>query len=349
MGFGRTVAWDVPLLEGYDHTFVPNVSRSPGTHHFTGIDNPDVVPTISRWKPDALLVYGWNYRSHLAVLRAFHGRVPILFRGDSTLIDEGPGLRKWARRVVLSWVYRRVDVALYVGSHNKDYFRAHGLKDAALQWAPHSVENDRFTDPDGSLERSAQQWKQELGIPSDAVVVLFAGKLERKKAPDLLLRAMMNRTRSNEHLIIVGTGELEEQLRRMAHNAPNVHFLGFQNQSAMNVVYRLGDVFVLPSRGPGETWGLAVNEAMASSRPVVVSDRVGCAPDLVRRNETGTVFSSDNQAGLDAAITPLLNSAPLRQRLGMRAAQHIQGWSLAEQARCIEEAVARALTGATGA
>jgi hypothetical protein len=90
-GFGKLFQWDIPLLDGYDHEFVSNVAHEPGTHHFRGIDSPDLNERICTWRPDVLLVYGWSYKAHLAAMRYFHGRVPVLFRGDSTLLDEQPG------------------------------------------------------------------------------------------------------------------------------------------------------------------------------------------------------------------------------------------------------------------
>ena len=69
--------------------------------------------------------------------------------------------------------------------------------------------------------------------------------------------------------------------------------LPFQNQSRMPLVYRLGNIFVLPSAHE-ETWGLAVNEAMACGRPVLVSDMVGCAPELVMPGQTGEIFRTDD-------------------------------------------------------
>lgn len=348
-GFGASFQWDVPLLEGYDRVFVPNVSRDPGTHHFGGIDGPALVAQVGAWEPDAVLVYGWNYRSHLRALRAFHGRTPVLFRGDSTLTDEGRGLGARAqtlvRRGLLGWVYRHVDVALYVGQRNRDYFRAHGLGEDQLVWAPHSVENARFEDGlDGHYELEAARWRSEVGIGAGDRTILFAGKLEPKKAPEVLLEAYQRAFPAlgeppgeRVHLLFVGTGPLEGELRARAGSDSRVQFLGFQNQSRMPVAYRLGDVFVLPSRGPGETWGLAVNEAMVCGRPVVVADRVGCAPDLVGGGENGYVVPSGDAAVLGDALRRTL-AGDLRA-MGAASAKRIAEWSIPEQARQIERAV----------
>jgi glycosyltransferase involved in cell wall biosynthesis len=335
-GFGRRVKWDIPLLGGYDHTFVHNDSSKPGTGHFLGISSRELLSSVTAWNPDVLLVYGWKYHSHLQIMRRMHGRLPIMFRGDSTLLGSKAGIQRWARHRVLSWVYRHVDLALYVGQHNRAYFAAHGLEDERLAWAPHSVENDRFQDPHGSFRRQANAWRQDLGIADDETVALFVGKLEPVKAPDLLLAAFMARAQPRAHLIMAGTGPLEATLRRRAKGNRHVHFIGFQNQSRMPVVYRLGDFFVLPSRS--ETWGLAVNEAMASGLPAIVSNRVGCAPDLVESGKTGSVFRHDDVGALTKLLTEYFGDATLRATLSAGAEERIGKWSLEEQATRLEEA-----------
>ena len=339
-GFGASFAWDIPLLDGYAYTFVDNVADDPGPHHFRGIDAPTLVPTVGAWRPDAILVFGWSYRAHLHAIRAFHGRVPVIFRGDSTLIDERRDLagraRSVARRLALRWVYGHVDRALYVGTNNRDYFLAHGLTDAQLSWVPHAIDTERFGGADGTLEEDALAWRRSLGISDADRAAVFVGKLEPKKAPDVLLDAFLGGSSGLDHLLFCGTGPLEEALRARAGDRAGIHFLGFQNQTRMPLAYRLGDVMVLPSRGPGETWGLAVNEAMACRRPSVVTDRVGCAPDLVVA-ATGRVVPADHADALASAIAEVVKPG-VAERMGEHAHNLIQAWTLDEAARRIGEA-----------
>ena len=332
-GFGQVVQWDVPLLDGYDYVFVPNESRAPGTHHYQGIKSKQFLPTVKEWKPDAMLVFGWNYHSHLTAMRAFHGKVPIYFRGDSTLVNRSRGLRGVARRHFLRWVYTHVDTAFYVGVRNREYFLEHGLNENQLVWAPHAVDNARFASDDPERNRAAKAWRERLGIPTDALTVLFAGKFEIRKAPEVLLDAFLNRNHPEDHLILAGTGGLGDVLKARAGDHQNVHFIGFQNQSQMPLVYRLGDVFALPSRD--ESWGLAINEAMACSRPVIASDAVGCAADLVLSHHTGEVFASEQRSSLRSALDLLLSDRDALLRMGKNAAQLIEKWSIEELARIV--------------
>jgi len=149
-----------------------------------------------------------------------------------------------------------------------------------------------------------------LGIADEQTVFLFAGKLSPRKDPEILLSALIAAKNailgSRAQLMFVGDGELAAPLHGRVSRRSDVHFLGFQNQSVMPVIYRLGDVTILPSRY-GETWGLAVNESMACGRPVIVSDRVGCAPDLVHDGQTGLVFEHANEKSLRDAIEQFCN------------------------------------------
>ena len=328
-GFGRQIRWDIPLLEGYEYTFLKNTAQSPGSHHFQGVANPDLVKEVNQWKADAVLVFGWCYQSHLSALRYFKGKIPVYFRGDSHLLDEQPGLKKNLRRLALKWVYRHIDYAFYVGTANKRYFLSHGLKEAQLIFAPHAVDNQRFADDDEQYARQAKEWRLQLGIPEGQIVILFAGKFESKKNPLLLLQAAKHFSKSARFsFVFAGNGPLEEPLKEEAQGLVNVHFIDFQNQSYMPALYRLGDIFVLPSQGPGETWGLAVNEAMACSRPVLVSDKVGCAVDLVAEGCNGFVFSHDSVTDLTEKIKLVSNDITT---MGAKSYRMIQDWCFEKQ------------------
>lgn len=292
--FGKEIKWDIPLLEGYNYTFVKNISKYPTSRTFKGIVNPTLNKEIENWKADFILVYGWNHYSHFKAMKYFKGKIPVYFRGDSTLIDEVAGIKTIMRMIWLRYVYKYIDFAFYVGKNNKDYFLKHGLKENQLIYVPHIIDNERFFDKEGSYKTKAKKWRTELGYTPDDFVFLFVGKFEAKKNPFLLIEVA--KKLSDKMFLFVGNGELEENMKKEAEKIPNVKFIPFQNQSMMPIIYRLGDVFVLPSSGPGETWGLAVNEALACNIPVIVSDKVGCALDLVIENETGFVFKSNNTA-----------------------------------------------------
>lgn len=290
--FGKEIYWDIPLLDGYKYKFLKNTSKEPGSHHFKGIINPTLNKEIEDWGPDIIWVWGWSFDSHLKAMRYFKGKVPVWFRGDSTLLDEPKGfsLKKSLRRIFLKWVYSYVDKALYVGTYNKAYFIAHGLKENQLVYAPHAIDNDRFADPNGKFSEEAIKWREELGINSSSRVLIFVGKFEEKKNP-FFFRKLIEQAGKDIIGIMVGNGHLEKDLKTSAPK--NLLFLPFQNQSKMPVVYRMADALILPSTGPGETWGLVMNEALASGTPIIASEKCGGAVDLVNAYN-GYLINSEN-------------------------------------------------------
>jgi len=296
-GFGTAVKWDIPLTDGYDFELVENTAAEPGTHHFLGLRNPGLVQQVKAWGPTAVHITGWAWLSHLQAILAFsRSGIPVVFRGDSHLLDRG-GALSWAKRSLLRWLYSYVTAFLVVGTANRQYYRAFGVPEARLFPCPYGIDVGRFAEPNERLERAAQEWRAELALPETDLALIYAGKFERKKRPVELMRAIQKLDNPSLRLIMLGSGELNDEVKTIAAADPQrFRVLPFQNQSRMPLVYRLGDVFVLPS-AYGETWGLAVNEAMACGRPVLVSNKVGCAADLVKCG-TGWVFDSDDPKSL---------------------------------------------------
>ncbi len=326
-GFGKSIQWDIPLLDGYEWELLPP-ARPVERRTFWNMDSPELISRISAWQPDAVLVCGWNFASHFRVMRWFHGRIPVLFRGDSTLLDDCPGIRSFARSMLLRYVYRHIDFAIAVGSCNREYFRKNGLGESQLVTAPHAIDNQRFAGTDDQFDREAELLRREMGFGDHDVVILFAGKFERKKDPLGLVRVfqMAASERTSLRLLLVGDGVLEPELRRVIGTDERIRILPFQNQQRMPVVYRVGDIVCLPSRF-NETWGLCLNEAMACGRAVMATDRVGAARDLLVEGRTG--FRCP-ELGSDGAVD-VFRSLPERRilldEMGVQSQRFIQDWS----------------------
>ena len=333
-GFGKIILWDIPLLDGYEYTMMNNVSNNPGSHHFKGIINPTLINEIESWGATAVLIYGWSFNSHLKCMRYFKGKIPVYFRGDSNLLVEGGNtFKKWIRKYFLTWVYSYIDIAFYVGQANKRYFINNGLKCDQLIFAPHAIDNNRFSN------FSNHSFRIDLGISSEKIVFLFAGKFESIKNPLLLMNAFLKIGNINSVLLFVGNGPLENELKNkwMQLNSEMkncIHFLDFQNQTLMPDIYKTADVFVLPSQG--ETWGLSINEAMASSKAILVSDKCGAALDLVKDNQNGFVFESNNEKSLINKMELLIKQKEMLVDFGQCSFEIIRDWSFEKIALIIE-------------
>jgi len=305
--FGVNFAWDVDLKTGYDWEIVPNTASEPDTLRFGGLRNPALPARIRVWHPDAILLFGYNYHSHLILLAwaRFHG-LPMIFRGDSHLLGR-PRL-PFFKRKLLNIIYRQFTAVTYVGHANHDYFSRLGVPERKLFFAPHAVNATHFAPDDPNHRQQANLLRAKLGLAPSTLVVLFAGKLTPSKQPDLLLEIFIQLQPPDTALVFVGDGSERDVLQARAASRPDtaVRFLPFTNQSEMPSRYLLADLFVLPSQGHYETWGLAVNEAMHMGVPCLVSDLVGCQNDLVTDGETGWVFRAGRKDSLRSKLSEAL-------------------------------------------
>ncbi|MDA2914315.1 glycosyltransferase, partial [Acidobacteriia bacterium AH_259_A11_L15] len=254
-------------------------------------------------------------------------RLPILFRSEANPAD--PTRRQWAplKYIFLPLVLRRCRALLTIGTRNAEFYRRYGIPKEKLFWTPYAVDNDFFQQQRAALQPRRADLRRELGLPAEAVVLLYAGRLAPEKGLDNLLQALHRLAAPGVWLLLAGEGRsrkaLEEQARSLP--LPRVLFLGLQGQKQLARSYVAADIFVLPSHR--EPWGLVVNEAMNFALPVLVSERAGAVPDLVEGGENGFVFPPGDPDALAGCLRRLVNDPALRQRMGQRSLERIQAWS----------------------
>lgn len=311
-GFSSDVQWDVPVREGYRHWFLagPACTRSLG-----------VASAVLARRCDVVWIHGYSSPGAWLVVASCSARgVPVFIREEATLLDPRPAAKRLVKALVLPILFRLVH-GLCIGHQNRRYFERYGLRGRRLFLARYSVDNAFFRKQAAVLAPERDAIRRSFGLRPDQPVVLFCGKLIPKKDPLLLLRAFATVRRAVPcSLLIAGDGplraEAEELVRR--EPVPDVLITGFLNQSELPRAYAAADVAVLPS-AERETWGLVVNEAMNFGLPVVVSDRVGCAADLVHDGENGSVFPAGSADALAGALRRLVADLPRCRRWGERS------------------------------
>jgi glycosyltransferase involved in cell wall biosynthesis len=351
-GFGGVqVRWDVPLLDGYAHEFLPGF-RNKGTLGFVTPVSYGIFSRLRSGKFDAVWIHGYNTLNTLHALAAARMlNIPAMMRTDSTLEDRSRGRMKLAvKTVFFSFLRHMVCGILSVGKKNTEYWRDSLGNDVPVFPMPYAVDNDYFGRRSAEAAPDRETLRCNLNLVPGLPVFLFASKLlPRKRCMDLLeafLRlAAAGAGDPPAYLLIVGDGEeraaLESRIRQSG--TANVRMLGFQNQSELPRFFDLCDVFVLPSIH--EPWGLIVNEAMSASRAVVVSDQVGCAPDLIRNGENGFVFPSKNIDALSKVLRCFLDDSSLAAAMGRKAAETIATFSFDEDVTGLRRALAFAVPG----
>ena len=319
-GFGVAFDWDIDLLSGYRSQFLTNLSRRPSTDRFWGCDTPDVAREISEGRFDAFVVPGWALWSYWQAARACRrAGVPVFVRGDSQLAGQRDGALRIAKALIFPHLLRRFDGFFHVGQRNREYLLHYGAPPQRLFFSPHCVDNAAFR---AGSEAERQQAASTGTARGGSKRILFVGKLvERKRPLDLLhAAAQVRRHGMSVEVAFAGSGELASSLEQFAKATDlPVQFHGFVNQSEMPAIYASADVIALPSDG-SETWGLVVNEAMACGVPAVVSDVVGCGPDLVESGATGATFPLGDIPAMAKAIEAVLafDAPTMRDRLEAR-------------------------------
>ena len=292
--FGIDLQWDVDLLGGYQNQSL-YLKANYGV-----AEQARATFRILNWLVKGgrtpLLLIGWStYCIQVVWLLCIVFGIPVITHSDNTLLSAQLGSKSRWRQALLGWLLRRSSAHLYVGSRNREYLLSLGVSEHQLYYTPHSVENSRFSTQLAQLLPHRTQICGDYGIDPELPTFLFCGKLIPIKQPIDLLDAFVDAgLTSCAQLIFVGEGELRTNIEKRVQETKNVHLLGFFNQSAMPLVYVLGEILCLVSKS--ETWGLVVNEAFASGRPVIVTESVGSVPDLINPSVGWTVRFGDHNA-----------------------------------------------------
>ncbi len=323
-GFGIELKWDIQLVDGYKHQFLSSKNK---------IDGFDwgVIGALLRNKFDVLLVHGYNnVTSLLAILVARLIGTKVLMRGDTRqqLHHKHNILKSLFKRIV----FKLCNGFVTIGTLNKNYYLQFGVPLDRLFFAPFSVNNQQFIVSKESRADCRQKVRSDLGLSADSLIVLFVSKLIKIKRADDLIQAFANLTEEfpNVHLVIAGSGEDEEKLHSQAEllSIQQIHFLGFQNQTQLPTLYAASDIFVLPS--DTESWGLVLNEVMAAGMPVIVSNEVGAAADLVEGKGTGIVYPCGDISALCNSLKILLANSSQRESMASKASELIKQWDTRE-------------------
>jgi glycosyltransferase involved in cell wall biosynthesis len=322
-GFGKSLSWDIDLLDGYDYEFL-DTYKGPRFDSFWGLRlKRGFGRELRQMGAKVLWIQGWQVAAYWqAVFEARKVDTEVWLRGDTNLRSSVGGMGRQLKRQLLRELLSRIDRMLYVGEANRKFYIEQGIREECLAPAPHCVDNSRFTAGAAAARYERYRIREEWQIPTEAFCFLFAGKLIVKKRPFDLIEAARRLQHALQgtkiHLLWVGTGELGGELRQICNvlfdadngkringlkgcHGPNASFVGFLNQSEISRAYVAADCLVLPSDAR-ETWGLVVNEAMASGLPCIVSNACGCMEDLVEPIRPDLIFPVGDIVALERAM-----------------------------------------------
>jgi glycosyltransferase involved in cell wall biosynthesis len=322
-GFGLNLKWDIPLLEGYRYEFLNNYSLFPPTNKPWGLFNPSVLSKLKKRKYDAVLIYGYLFLTNWLVSLAYCLReIPVILAGE-TLLFRRPG---FVKKSLLRLFLKNIQACLYEGNKSLEFYKYFKISEKELFFLPCCVNNDFFITEVDKWQGMKEIMKRDNSIPRDFPVILYASKLIPRKRPLDLLKAFTE-LQTKAALIFVGDGELKPSLRDYAdkHQIKNVFFPGFKNQSELPYYYAIADMFVLPSAY--EPWGLVINEAMCAKLPIITTDKVAAAYDLVKEGKNGYVLKVGDIESLRKSLEILVLEANRRSEMGSESFKIISGWN----------------------
>jgi glycosyltransferase involved in cell wall biosynthesis len=305
--FGRTIAWDVPLLSGYAYSALPE-ERYTGLCRIIKLYDR-LTNSINQKRPEVVLITAYSDPfSLIALLVAKSSGAGVVMRHEaSDVAIKRTWTKNLLRTIVLRQLYQYVDEFAFIGTEARLHLLRHGVPDRKLNRAPYCVDTSFF---EGQVRRWTPlraELRHALGIGSSEMALVFSGKLIPKKDPILVIEAISRLPRlvkDRIHFIVIGDGELKGEIEKIGRLVlgRRLHLLGFLNQTEIGRGYACGDCLILPSReGAGETWGLVVNEALQFGLGVIVSEGVGCGVDLVNKH-IGSRFISGDADSLAKAI-----------------------------------------------
>lgn len=316
------IAPDDELLAGYPSTIMPNYSPHPSYLNWPfGLMNFGIWRIIKRGRFDAVILQSWtNVTWWVAFVACRRFGVPVLFMTDSNIAQErfkSPSKLALKRLLLRDWLFSRASGFLTSGRANEEFYRAYGVPQEKMVRHPFSFGYDHLLEEARRVAPQREQIRASLGLAPGELVFAFIGRLSQEKRPLDLLQAYHRVQAPAKRLLIVGDGPLRGDLERAIaqQQIPGTVLTGFQPRERLWPYYAAADVLVLSSGA--ETWGIVVNEAMCFGLPIIASDQVGAAVDLVDEGRNGFVYPAKDVAKLTTAMDRFAGLT-LEQRAGFR-------------------------------
>lgn len=304
---------------------------------------------LDEFHSEAVVVPGWGYRGALLALNwGLSNQVPVICMSESTPWDE-------VRNPIKEWIKRRIiglfSSALVGGTPHRAYMQELGMPADRIFLGYDAVDNRFFKEE--AKDIGAGNW--ELGKEGKPYFLASARFIEKKNLPRLLRAYALYRRKVESrgsrvegqavwNLLLLGDGLLRVQLEQLRSDLGLNDFVqmpGFKQYEELPAYYAHTGAFIHASTT--EQWGLVVNEAMASGLPVLVSNRCGCAADLVKEGENGWTFDPTDEEKMAELMLRISGDETRRKEMGLRSREIIEEWGPDRFASGVKSAVESAL------
>jgi glycosyltransferase involved in cell wall biosynthesis/GT2 family glycosyltransferase len=326
----RTVAARTWQVEVHHRNVFLRGIRMPGMRRVVHHDyplTPGVFHALYETRPDVVVVSGWStFASQAAVGWSRAHGTPYVLLVESHDLGPRSSWRRAVKDAVVPRLVRRASGALAVGSLARGSLVARGALPERVRVFANTIDVSAWVDRADRLAGRRSDVRRDLGVADQDVVVLSVGRLVPEKGFELLVRAVAGAYDPRLAVVVAGAGPQATALERLASElAERLDLVGDLDEDRLAELYVAADVFSLLSER--EPWGVVVNEAAASGLPLLLSDQVGAAHDLLRDGENGFLVQAGDVAGAAEALRRLASDAQLRRTMGRRSRELVRGWS----------------------
>ncbi len=290
---------------------------------------PQIWRLLERERFDVLVIGGWSLMAtQLGIVWARFRHVPYLLISENHFRENRPLWVRALKAAVLPHLVKPAAGQLVTGTLAREHQLHYGAREDSVTVFPNTVDVENFGRRAHELSAKRDEIRQALGVAGDALVVTQVSRFIPLKGPDLAIEAVARARALTDrvmHLVLVGSGPMHDGLVRRARELDvPTSFPGWRSGDDLIEIYAATDIFMLLSRR--EPWGIVVNEAAACGLPLVLTDAVGAAADLLVPGENGELVRSGDEAGAAEAIARLANDEARRARFGRRSHELAQSW-----------------------
>lgn len=316
------------LLKGYEYEFLRNYSSDSRKGFFSRI-NPGIFLELLFNRPKVILIHGYDTcSSWIAILSAWILRIPTLWRGEAVLRgnEDTWNLKVIVKKIILTLFFKMCNGCLYSCTGNKDFLLHYKVSDLKLFPIPCAVNNQYFLEEKQRYLPRLSSIKEEIGVSEDQFVILFSARFTKRKRPYDLIQAVIQANLENYCLLFVGDGPERKAMEAMCkQHKLNAVFVGFKNQSEISLYYSLASVAIIIS--DYDPSPKAMNEIMNFSVPVITTENVGTAHDLVEDGKNGYIIKLGDRDSLAEKLSALYYNPKLQKSMGEAGFKKVQEWN----------------------
>lgn len=296
-------------------------------------------------KYHCIFLAGWSHPITLTFLMMSKlRRIPVIVDSDTPLLPHTSRLKRILKSFLYPPLFLLPNLFLAGGTRQARYLMHYRVPKRKIILEKMTVDVLAIQKKISQFSNEFRiEMREKLGLSPQDIVFLFVGRLIERKGILEILSTFSEMHRPHAKCILIGDGELRNNVEVAAKHYPNIIYAGWLNQEKIIEYYFICDVVILPAHW--EPWGLVINEAMASGKPVIVSNAVGCVDDLVIHNKTGLITQPSCLESLKNSIEYFLNNPEKIQTMSYHAFELISKWTMQDSARQISRGVELCILG----